>query len=207
MGGLPCISSTSRGRRFLASASRPCQAPQSRRRRSSIAPRRVPRASTPRSTPPARPSTRPRAPSTIGCSNSSTAAPSSRPGLAASYDVSDDGLEYTFHLRPGVKFQTTDFFTPTRDFNADDVVFSFERQLDARQSVEPVRRRRGLGISRRHGLPGPDQVDREGRRHDREVRAEPSRGALPRRPRHGFRLDHVEGIRRQACRPTARWSS
>ena len=26
---------------------------------------------------------------------------------------------------------TTDFFTPTRDINADDVVFSFERQLSA----------------------------------------------------------------------------
>lgn len=50
------------------------------------------------------------------------------PGLAESWDVSDDGLEYTFHLRPGVKFQTTDYFTPTRDFNADDLVFSFERQ-------------------------------------------------------------------------------
>ncbi len=51
----------------------------------------------------------------------------SRPGQ--SWDISDDGLDYTFHLRPGVKFQTTDFFTPTRDFNADDVVFSFDRQL------------------------------------------------------------------------------
>lgn len=50
------------------------------------------------------------------------------PGLAESWEVSDDGLEYTFKLRPGVKFQTTDFFTPTRDFNADDVIFSFERQ-------------------------------------------------------------------------------
>ncbi|MGH6925668.1 MAG: ABC transporter substrate-binding protein, partial [Propylenella sp.] len=30
-----------------------------------------------------------------------------------------------------VKFQTTDFFTPSRDFNADDVVFTFERQLKA----------------------------------------------------------------------------
>ncbi|MHC5308043.1 ABC transporter substrate-binding protein [Bartonella sp. LJL80] len=50
------------------------------------------------------------------------------PGLAQSWDVSSDGLEYTFHLRQGVKFQTTAFFTPTRDLNADDVIFSFERQ-------------------------------------------------------------------------------
>ncbi|TJW44900.1 MAG: ABC transporter substrate-binding protein, partial [Mesorhizobium sp.] len=50
------------------------------------------------------------------------------PGLAESWTVSDDGLEYTFKLRPGVKFQTTDYFTPTRDLNADDVIFSFERQ-------------------------------------------------------------------------------
>lgn len=50
------------------------------------------------------------------------------PALATSWDVSDDGLEYVFHLRKGVKFHSTDFFTPSRDFNADDVVFSFERQ-------------------------------------------------------------------------------
>jgi dipeptide transport system substrate-binding protein len=51
------------------------------------------------------------------------------PGLAESWQISDDGLEYTFKLRPGVKFQTTEYFTPTREFNADDVVFSYERQL------------------------------------------------------------------------------
>lgn len=50
------------------------------------------------------------------------------PGLAKSYDVSDDGLVYTFHLRHGVKFQTSKDFTPTRDFNADDVLFTFNRQ-------------------------------------------------------------------------------
>ncbi|MGD9741313.1 MAG: ABC transporter substrate-binding protein [Dongiaceae bacterium] len=54
-----------------------------------------------------------------------------RPGLAESWDVSDDGLTYTFHLRHGVKFHNKPDFTPSRDFNADDVVFSFERQLKA----------------------------------------------------------------------------
>jgi dipeptide transport system substrate-binding protein len=52
------------------------------------------------------------------------------PGLAESWEISPDGLNYTFHLRKGVKFQTTDYFTPTRDLTADDVVFSFMRQLD-----------------------------------------------------------------------------
>ncbi len=51
-----------------------------------------------------------------------------RPALAESWSVSDDGLEYTFSLRSGVKFHSNDMFTPTRDMNADDVVFSFERQ-------------------------------------------------------------------------------
>jgi dipeptide transport system substrate-binding protein len=50
------------------------------------------------------------------------------PGLAESWEMSKDGTEYTFKLRPGVKFQTTEFFTPTRELNADDVIFSFERQ-------------------------------------------------------------------------------
>jgi dipeptide transport system substrate-binding protein len=50
------------------------------------------------------------------------------PALAESWDISDDGLEYTFHLRDDVKFQTTENFTPSRNFNADDVIFTFERQ-------------------------------------------------------------------------------
>ncbi|MGB0084319.1 MAG: ABC transporter substrate-binding protein, partial [Rhodomicrobiaceae bacterium] len=52
------------------------------------------------------------------------------PGLAESWDISSDGLTYTFKLRKGVKFHTIEGFTPTRDFNADDVVFSFMRQKD-----------------------------------------------------------------------------
>ena len=50
------------------------------------------------------------------------------PGLAESWEVSDDELEYTFNLRKGVKFHANDSFTPSRDFNADDVIFSFNRQ-------------------------------------------------------------------------------
>ena len=50
--------------------------------------------------------------------------------LVESWDISPDGLTYTFHLRKGVKFQSTDYFTPTRDLNADDVIFSFMRQQD-----------------------------------------------------------------------------
>ena len=60
------------------------------------------------------------------------------PALAESWDVSPDGLEYTFHLRKGVKFQTTKNFTPTRDFNADDVVWSFERQRDPNHPYHSV---------------------------------------------------------------------
>jgi dipeptide transport system substrate-binding protein len=51
------------------------------------------------------------------------------PGLAESWEISPDGLEYTFHLRQGVKFHSTADFTPTRPFNASDVIFSFERQM------------------------------------------------------------------------------
>src|SRR6266446_5544563 len=52
-----------------------------------------------------------------------------KPGLAEKWSISDDGLTYTFNLRKGVKFHGSGF-TPTRDFNADDVVFSFDRQLN-----------------------------------------------------------------------------
>lgn len=43
------------------------------------------------------------------------------PGLAERWDISDDGLTYTFHLRPGVLFSDG---TPLK---ASDVKFSFER--------------------------------------------------------------------------------
>jgi ABC-type transport system substrate-binding protein len=46
------------------------------------------------------------------------------PGLAKSWDVSADGITYTFHLRTGVKFHDG------RPFTAKNVVASFQRVLD-----------------------------------------------------------------------------
>lgn len=50
------------------------------------------------------------------------------PSLAESWDVSPDGLIYTFRLRQGVAWQSNAHFKPTRSFNADDVLFTFNRQ-------------------------------------------------------------------------------
>ena len=49
------------------------------------------------------------------------------PGLAESWDISADGMTYTFHLRKGVKFHDG---TP---FNADAVVFSIGRMMKERK--------------------------------------------------------------------------
>ncbi|NIX78298.1 ABC transporter substrate-binding protein [Microvirga terricola] len=51
-----------------------------------------------------------------------------QPGLAEKWDISADGTVYTFHLRKGVKWHSNKNFKPTRDMNADDIVFMFERQ-------------------------------------------------------------------------------
>lgn len=53
-----------------------------------------------------------------------------RPGLAERWEISADGLSYTFHLRQGVKFHHSKTFSPSRNLNADDVLWSFQRQLD-----------------------------------------------------------------------------
>ncbi|MCK3654473.1 peptide transporter [Pasteurellaceae bacterium Macca] len=60
------------------------------------------------------------------------------PALAEKWEISADGKEYLFHLRKGVKFHTAKDFKPSRDFNADDVVFSFNRQLDPNHPYHKV---------------------------------------------------------------------
>lgn len=52
------------------------------------------------------------------------------PGLATAWRISPDGLAYTFTLRRGVSWHTTAEFKPTREFNADDVMFTFGRLLN-----------------------------------------------------------------------------
>ena len=52
------------------------------------------------------------------------------PALAESWTVSPDGKVVTFKLRRGVKFHSNANFKPSRDFNADDVIFSWSRMAD-----------------------------------------------------------------------------
>jgi dipeptide transport system substrate-binding protein len=52
------------------------------------------------------------------------------PALAESWTVSPDSKVVTFKLRHGVKFHSNANFKPTRDFNADDVLFSWNRMAD-----------------------------------------------------------------------------
>lgn len=47
------------------------------------------------------------------------------PGLAETWDISDDGLSYTFHLREGVKFHNG------KDFTAADVIACMDLYLEA----------------------------------------------------------------------------
>ncbi|QWA08893.1 peptide ABC transporter substrate-binding protein SapA [Sodalis ligni] len=60
------------------------------------------------------------------------------PELAQSWEVLDNGATYRFHLRKNVPFQRTAWFTPTRNLNADDVVFSFARMFDIHHPYHDV---------------------------------------------------------------------
>ncbi|MEW6996675.1 ABC transporter substrate-binding protein [Colwelliaceae bacterium BS250] len=52
------------------------------------------------------------------------------PALANSWHVTRNGKLITFYLRKDVQFHQTEYFTPSRNMNADDVLFSFDRILN-----------------------------------------------------------------------------
>ncbi len=60
------------------------------------------------------------------------------PSLAKSWHVTRDGKKVTFYLRKNVSFHQTAYFTPTRNFNADDVLFSFNRIIDKNHPFHQV---------------------------------------------------------------------
>ncbi|MGL1958826.1 MAG: ABC transporter substrate-binding protein [Colwellia sp.] len=60
------------------------------------------------------------------------------PALAKSWHVTRDGKMVTFYLRKDVSFHQTDYFTPTRNLNADDVLFSFNRIIDKTHPYNPI---------------------------------------------------------------------
>ena len=82
------------------------------------------------------------------------------PGLARSWDISTDGLTYTFHLRTGVKFHDG------RPFSSRNVVNSFQRVLDPKSTggrgwpLYPIAGAQdysaGRGGNRVAGLSAPD---------------------------------------------------
>ncbi|MBT9260305.1 MAG: ABC transporter substrate-binding protein [Clostridiales bacterium] len=82
-----------------------------------------------------------------------------QPGLAESWDISPDGLTYTFHLRQGAKFHNG------RDIKAQDVVYSFQRVVDPKNASPFANRLEGVvgyaafrqgEASRLEGLDAPD---------------------------------------------------
>ncbi len=51
-----------------------------------------------------------------------------RPSIAAEWSINDKGTIYRFTLRDDIAFHSNEHFTPSRNLNADDVIFSYNRQ-------------------------------------------------------------------------------
>ncbi len=60
------------------------------------------------------------------------------PSLAKSWTVSPDGRTITFKLRENVAFHTTDYFKPTRAFNAEDVLFTINRMREVNHPYHKI---------------------------------------------------------------------
>jgi len=85
-----------------------------------------------------------------------------KPELATSWQIAPDAKTFTFTLRRGVRFHSTPTFTPTRDFNADDVIFTFRRMTDPqhpfhRAFAVPYVYAQSLGLAQM--IAGIDRID------------------------------------------------
>ena len=125
------------------------------------------------------------------------------PALAESWDISPDGREYTFRLRPGVKFHTTADFTPARRVQCRRRRLQLRAPMARGSSLARLCGRRGLAVVRRHVAVHHPCGHPQGRRPDRHLRAPAPLCAVPRRSRDGLRLDPVQGICRPPPRPRA----
>ena len=103
------------------------------------------------------------------------------PSLAKSFEQSPDGLTYTFHLRPGVKFHDGKTMTSA------DVKYSFDRCRAKETGAVNFEVFNDVG------------VDRDARRPHRRRQDEPHQRAVPQPPRRKRRRrDHASGVGRPA---------
>ncbi len=118
------------------------------------------------------------------------------PALAESWTISPDGKVVTFKLRQGVKFHSNANFKPTRDFNADDVLFSWTRMADDSNPFHKITAGQTFAYFEDMGM--KNIVDKVEKVDDYtvQVHAEAARGAVPRRHGDGLRVDPVEGVLR-----------
>ena len=119
------------------------------------------------------------------------------PGLAEKWEVSAGRQDV--HVPPAPRRQvavSNKNFKPTRDFNADDVIFSFERQW---KDSNPYHKVSGGNYGYFGDMDLPKllkSIDKVDRLHG-ALHAQRAAGAVPGRPGDGFRLHPVEGIRRR----------
>lgn len=98
------------------------------------------------------------------------------PALAESWTISEDGKVYTFKLRTGVPFHSNRLFTPTREMNADDIVFSLMRQWKV---DHPYHRVAGSGFDYFKDTGMPELLEKIEKLDDRTVRITLTRPDAP----------------------------
>lgn len=86
-----------------------------------------------------------------------------QPALAESWEISEDGLTYTFHIRQGVKWYTAEG-QEYAELTANDFVAGFHHMLDAKAGLEELVRGiiKGVGSTYVYNEDGSVKVDENG---------------------------------------------